>query len=74
MADHYKQKLDASGIFAAPIVTEIVPFTAFYPAESYHQNYFTLHPRQPYCTAVIGPKLEKFEKVFHDKLKPSPPQ
>ena len=41
LAEHYKQKLDASGAFEAPIVTEIVPFTAFYPAESYHQNYFT---------------------------------
>ena len=69
LAEHYKQKLDASGAFEAPIVTEIVPFTAFYPAESYHQNYFTAHPQQPYCAIVIGPKLEKFEKVFKDKLK-----
>ena len=73
LAEHYKQKLDASGAFEAPIVTEIVPFTAFYPAESYHQNYFVTHPQQPYCAAVIGPKLEKFEKVFKDKLK-SPPR
>ena len=61
------------GRSTAPIVTEIVPFTAFYPAESYHQNYFVTHPQQPYCAAVIGPKLEKFEKVFKDKLK-SPPR
>ena len=49
IADHYKQKLDASGVFQAPIVTEIVPFTAFYPAEAYHQDYFASHSRQPYC-------------------------
>ncbi len=73
LAEHYKQKLDAAGVFAAPIVTEIVPFTGFYSAESYHQNYFVNHPRQPYCSLVIGPKVEEFEKVFKDKLK-SPPR
>ena len=70
LAEHYKQKLDASGAFDAPIVTEIVPFTAFYPAEAYHQNYFVDHAGQPYCASIIGPKLAKFEKVFADKLKP----
>jgi peptide-methionine (S)-S-oxide reductase len=70
LAGQYKQKLDASGAFDAPIVTEIVPFTAFYPAETYHQNYFVDHARQPYCATIVGPKLQKFEKVFADKLKP----
>jgi peptide-methionine (S)-S-oxide reductase len=69
LAEHYKKKLDASGAFDAPIVTEIVRFTNFYPAESYHQNYFVNHPRQPYCSLVIGPKVDEFEKVFNDELK-----
>ncbi len=72
LAEHYKRKLDESAVFAAPIVTEIVPFTSFYPAESYHQNYFENHPQQPYCSVVIGPKVAEFEKVFKDKLKASP--
>jgi peptide-methionine (S)-S-oxide reductase len=69
LAEKYKKKLDASGIFPAPIVTEIVPFTEFYKAEDYHQDYYNQHSGQPYCRAVIGPKLEKLKKVFHDKLK-----
>jgi peptide-methionine (S)-S-oxide reductase len=73
LAEQYKRKLDASGAFEAPIVTEIAPFSAFYPAEAYHQNYFVDHPRQSYCTFVIRPKLEKFEKVFKDKLKDAGP-
>ena len=64
-----KKKLDASGLFRSPIVTEIVPFSVFYRAEDYHQNYYNEHKRQPYCRAVIGPKLEKLRKAFHDKLK-----
>jgi peptide-methionine (S)-S-oxide reductase len=73
LAEHYKRQLDDSGAFQAPIVTEIVPFLEFYPAEAYHQHYFEDHPGQPYCFAVIRPKLEKFEKVFADKLRaPSP--
>jgi peptide-methionine (S)-S-oxide reductase len=69
LAEEYKQRLDASGAFSAPIVTAIVPFSEFYRAEAYHQNYYEQNPDQPYCVAVIGPKLEKFKKVFHDKLK-----
>ncbi len=69
LAEHYKQKLDASGAFAAPIVTEIAPFTEFYPAEDYHQRYYELNPDQMYCRFVIAPKIEKFQKVFQDKLK-----
>ena len=59
-----------SGTFGAPIVTAIVPFSAFYPAEEYHQNYYVNHPGRSYCAAVIRPKLEKFAKSFADKLKP----
>jgi peptide-methionine (S)-S-oxide reductase len=69
VAEHYKQKLDAAGVFPGPIVTEIVPFTEFYRAESYHQNYYAQNSTQPYCRAIIGPKLEKMKKVFSDKLK-----
>lgn len=69
VAEEYKKKLDESRLFAAPIVTEIVPSSVFYRAEAYHQNYYNLHKREPYCRAMIGPKLEKLKKVFHDKLK-----
>ena len=69
LAEKYKKELDASGAFDGPIVTEIVPFTNFYRAEDYHQNYYNENPEQGYCRAVIGPKLEKFRKVFRDKLK-----
>ena len=69
LAEHYKQELDKSGAFRGPIVTEITAFTEFYPGERYHQNYFNLNGGQPYCAMIIKPKVEKFEKVFHDKLK-----
>ena len=69
LAQHYKEKLEAEHIFDKPIVTEIVPFKEFYPAELYHQNYFATNPKDGYCQAVLQPKLEKFKKVFHDKLK-----
>lgn len=69
-AAYYKQELDKSGAFDNPIVTEIKPFTVFYPAEAYHQSYFNNNENQnPYCTMVIRPKVDKFRKVFKDKLK-----
>jgi peptide-methionine (S)-S-oxide reductase len=71
LAEHYKADLDASGAFRAPIVTEISSFNEFYPAEDYHQQYFDLNPEQMYCRMVIAPKVEKFQKVFRDKLKPA---
>jgi peptide methionine sulfoxide reductase msrA/msrB len=72
-AEAYKKKLDHSGAFTRPIVTEISPLNKFYPAEDYHQDYFRLHGRQPYCRAVIQPKMEKFRKVFADRLKKDSP-
>lgn len=69
VAEHYKQELDKSGAFRAPIVTEIVPESTFYPAEDYHQDYYALNGEQGYCQMVIRPKVEKFRKVFKDKLK-----
>ena len=68
-ADEYKKKLDESGAFASPIVTEITPSQAFYSAEDYHQNFYANNPNYGYCRAVVRPKLDKFEKVFKDKLK-----
>lgn len=50
-----------------PIVTEVVPLSTFYPAEAYHQDYFSENPAQPYCQAVVRPKLEKFWKVFPER-------
>ena len=70
-AEEYKVKLDKSGAYNNPIVTEITAFSHFYPAENYHQDYYRLHGSQPYCTFVIRPKVEKFEKVFQTKLKPT---
>ncbi|MBX2962901.1 MAG: peptide-methionine (S)-S-oxide reductase MsrA [Cyclobacteriaceae bacterium] len=69
LSEHYKQKLDTSGAFEKPIVTEITAFTSFYPAEDYHQNYYNLNGNAPYCSYVIQPKLEKFKKVFESRLK-----
>jgi len=68
-SEHYRKELDSAGAFDAPIVTEIVPYTSFYRAEDYHQNYFNEHSDQPYCSLVIRPKLDKFKKAFKDKLK-----
>lgn len=69
LAEKYKAELDKSGAWDDPIVTEISPFTNFYVAEEYHQDYYMNNPNQGYCAFVIAPKLEKFKKVFKDKLK-----
>ena len=69
LAEKYIKELDASGAWNKPIITEVTPFTKFYAAENYHQNYYNDNTNQGYCRYVIGPKLEKFEKVFKDKLK-----
>lgn len=68
-AEKYKRELDKSGAFDKPIVTEISPYTNFFKAEDYHQNYYNENGDQPYCRFVIQPKVEKFKKVFKDKLK-----
>jgi peptide-methionine (S)-S-oxide reductase len=69
VAEEVKQKLTASGAFGDPIVTQIVPFERFWPAEEYHQDYFARNPTQGYCRAVVGPKVEKFEAAFAELLK-----
>lgn len=69
LAEEYKKKLTDVKAFDNPIVTEISPFAVFYKAEDYHQNYYNLNGSAPYCTFVIAPKLEKFRKVFKEKIK-----
>lgn len=63
-AEAIKQKIQAEKIFPDPIVTAIEPFTSFYPAEEYHQNYYAKNPDQAYCQAIIDPKVAKFRKKF----------
>ncbi|MFO1093024.1 MAG: peptide-methionine (S)-S-oxide reductase MsrA [Planctomycetaceae bacterium] len=67
-AEQVKQQLDSSGAFSSPLVTAIEPFREFWPAEGYHQNYFASNPRQPYCSLVISPKVDKFRKAYAEKL------
>lgn len=69
IAEAYKAKLNDEKVFDKPVVTEINPADIFYIAEDYHQNYFNENGDAPYCTFVIVPKLEKFRKIFKDKLK-----
>ena len=69
LAETYKKRLTESGAFDDPIVTEISPYTEYYPAEDYHQNYYNLNGSAPYCSYVIQPKIDKFKKVFKAKLK-----
>jgi len=64
LADAYKKQLNEAKAFPQPIITEIAAFSTFYPAENYHQNFYNHNSRQPYCTFVIEPKLEKLKKAF----------
>jgi peptide-methionine (S)-S-oxide reductase len=69
IAEAYKKKLNEEKVYPSPIVTEITPFTNYFAAENYHQDYYNQNKNQGYCQYVIQPKLEKFEKVFKDKIK-----
>lgn len=69
VAETAKTELDKAGAYNSPIVTEISAAEPFYPAEAYHQSYFANNPNQGYCAFVIAPKLDKFKKVFREKLK-----
>jgi len=69
LAEKIKKELDASGAWKDPIVTEISPISKYTKAEDYHQNYFKTNPDQGYCAYVIAPKMDKFRKVFKEKLK-----
>jgi len=69
-AENYKQKLQNAEIWENPIVTEISKYSKFYKADSYHQDYYSTNKKSnSYCSFVINPKVEKFKKVFKDKLK-----
>lgn len=61
--------LEKEKAYSKPIVTEVTAFNEFYPAEDYHINYFARNKNQPYCQYVVAPKVEKFRKVFKDKMK-----
>ena len=68
-AEQYKKQLNDSKTWPNPVVTEISPFSVFYKAEDYHQDYFNQNGDQPYCQFVVRPKVEKFQKNFKDKMK-----
>jgi peptide-methionine (S)-S-oxide reductase len=67
-AKAFLRELEASGVYGAPIVTEVVPLGAFYPAEPYHHRYYQRHLWQPYCQVVIAPKLAKLRRQFAQHL------
>jgi peptide-methionine (S)-S-oxide reductase len=68
-AEEAIKQLNDSKVWAAPVVTKVVPFKNFYPAEAYHQEYFARNAEQPYCSVVIAPKLDKFRKQYLKKAK-----
>ena len=72
-AEEIIRELTAEKVFRDPIVTEVAPLTAFYPAEDYHRGYYGRNPAKPYCRAVIAPKLAKFRAHWKSKLKPVAP-
>lgn len=61
--------VEEAGVWDGPVVTEVTPLDTFYPAESYHDDYFVRNPQQPYCQAVINPKVARFRRRFAHKLK-----
>lgn len=69
VAEQMIHGLEEKKIYPGKVVTQLVPFVTFYKAENYHQEYYQLNGTQPYCRAVIAPKIAKFQKIFHDKLK-----
>jgi len=69
IAEEVIREVTAEGVYDDSIVTEVTAFDKFYPAEDYHQEYFANNPNQPYCAAVVAPKVAKFRKKFVDRLK-----
>jgi len=69
LAEQVIQEIESAGIWDDPIVTEVTPFTAFYVAEDYHQEYYRHNPEQMYCRMIIAPKVTKFRQRFLEKLK-----
>ena len=70
-AEEVIARLDAAKLWSSPIVTELTPASTFYVAEGYHQEYFARNPYQPYCQAVVAPKVAKFRRHFLERLKSS---
>jgi peptide-methionine (S)-S-oxide reductase len=68
-AEEVIHEIDGAKIWKKPIVTELAPFTVFYPAEEYHRNYFLRNPESSYCQLVVAPKVAKFRKQFVDRLR-----
>ena len=68
VAEGVISELEAEGLWSDPIVTEVTPYVQFYPAEGYHQDYFSKNPSQPYCAAVVAPKVSKVRKMYFDRL------
>ncbi|MFN5148795.1 MAG: peptide-methionine (S)-S-oxide reductase MsrA [Flavobacteriia bacterium] len=69
LAEKFKQRLTEESVWDRPIVTEISPLIHFYRAEDYHHNYFEQNPSNMYCQSVVRPKVEKFRRVFAERLK-----
>jgi peptide-methionine (S)-S-oxide reductase len=69
VAEQFKQRLTDENVWENPVVTEISPLTNYFQAEDYHTDYFARNPENPYCASVVRPKVEKFRKVFSEKLK-----
>jgi len=69
VAEEVIQSLEKEKVWKKPIVTELIPIYKFYPAEDYHQEFFSRNPGQGYCRVVIAPKLAKFRKKFAERLK-----
>ncbi|WP_114783078.1 peptide-methionine (S)-S-oxide reductase MsrA [Botryobacter ruber] len=65
----YINKLELAGTYQNRIVTQVAPFTTFYEAEEYHQDFYRRNPNNPYIRSIAEPKMKKFEKVFGDKMK-----
>jgi peptide-methionine (S)-S-oxide reductase len=71
-AEQVVREIDTEHLYRRPLVTEIVPFSAFYPAEEYHRRYFERNPTAGYCQAIIAPKVAKFRKLYTDRLRHAP--
>jgi peptide-methionine (S)-S-oxide reductase len=69
MAEKLIDELNKEGIWNKPIVTSVEPLEVFYKAETYHKDYYKKHPKEPYCQAVITPKIAKLQQRFVDKIK-----
>lgn len=69
IAEKSRAEIEKEGLYPDPVVTEITPYTDFYSAEDYHQEYYRLNPNQGYCRLVIDPKVQKFRRHFKDMLK-----